>query len=132
MTTTHWRPVHSTKAVLEIFHAVKAAMRANDPIPLQAHVAEDYQGSDAGGRLHDRELMLTLYGAGGIKLEEFEVSEVETKSWAGTVLVSGKAFIRGAYGEHTFEHTLRFLDVYAERGAGWKLVASHVTDIVPS
>ena len=76
--------------------------------------------------------MLTLYGAGGIRLEEFEVSQVETKSWAGTVLISGKAFIRGAYGEHTFEHTLRFLDVYAERGAGWKLVASHVTDIVPS
>ena len=120
-------------AVFEVFHAIKAAMRANDPKPLQAHVAEDYQGSDAGaGRLHDRELMLTLYGAGGIGLEEFEVSEVETKSWAGTVLVSGKAFIRGAYGEHTFEHTLRFLDVYAERGAGWKLVASHVTDIVPS
>jgi hypothetical protein len=121
-----------TEVVLNAFYAIKAGMRANDVGPIRAYVAEDYQGSDAGGRLHDRELMLTLYGAGGIRLEEFEVSQVETKSWAGTVLISGKAFIRGAYGEHTFEHTLRFLDVYAERGAGWKLVASHVTDIVPS
>ena len=45
----HGRPVHSTKAVLEVFHAIKAAMRANDPKPLQAHVAEITDLARPGG-----------------------------------------------------------------------------------
>ncbi len=120
----------AVEAVLTLHESLRNAMLDNDPEPMRAHVAEDYAGSDASGMLHDRALMLTLYGPDGIKLSDFTSREVEAKAWPGTVLLSGKARIAGSYGEHTFEHDLRFLDVYAERGAGWKLVASHVTDLV--
>lgn len=118
--------------VREIFQAIRQAMLANDLETLGSFVANDYRGFDAGGRPHDRALMLGAYGHGGVKLEAFEVSELETRSWADTVLVMGIGRIRGNYGKIAFEHKLRFLDVYARRESAWKLVASHVADIAPA
>ena len=104
-------------------------MLANDLGPLRALVAKDYQGSDAGGRMHDRKGYLQAYGPGGVELEAFEVDDVETVSWSDAVLVRGTAEIQGRYGQHEFSHRLRFLDVYGRRDAGWQLLASHVCDI---
>jgi hypothetical protein len=117
--------------VLAIFEEIRQAMLNNDTAPLEKHVAEDYQGCDAGGRLHGRDLFLEAYGPGGVALETFEASGVETTSWSDTVLVRGSASIRGRYGEFDFDHALRFLDVYARRKGGWQLIASHVCDILP-
>ena len=117
--------------VLAIFEEIRQAMLDNDTAPLDEHVAEDYQGCDAGGRLHGRDLFLEAYGPGGVALEKFEASEVETISWSDTVLVRGSASICGRYGEFDFDHALRFLDVYTRREGQWKLIASHVCDILP-
>lgn len=117
------------EAVLGVFDQLRRAMLANDPGPLRALVAEDYRGSDAGGRVHDREGYLEAYEPGGVELDAFDVNEVETVAWSDAVLVRGAAEIRGRYGPHEFEHRLRFLDVYGQRGAGWQLLASHVCDI---
>ena len=119
----------SEELVLGVFHDLRRAMLANDAEVLQAHLADDYEGSDAGGRLHDKQQMIGAYGPGGVKLEAFDVSEVRTKAWNGTVLVLGVAFISGWAGDQEFQHDLRFLDVYASREAGWQIVASHVTDL---
>lgn len=115
--------------VLDLFHRIRLAMIANDIDVLKKYVGVDYTGSDANGLLHDREAMLAAYGPNAVKLESFEVAEVETKSWADTVLVSGLGWMKGSFEEHRFEHHLRFLDVYAKRKGTWKVVASHVTEI---
>lgn len=115
--------------VLGVFEKLRRAMLANDPEPMRALVADDYRGSDAGGRMHDREAYLEAYGPGGVELDAFEVDELETVAWSDAVLVRGTAEIQGRYGPHEFEHRLRFLDVYGQRDAGWRLLASHVCDI---
>jgi hypothetical protein len=115
--------------VLAVFSTIQQAMLSNDAEALLRHVAEDYRGVDAGGRAHGRDLMVNAYGPGGVGLDIFEVSEVETTAWEGTVLVSGNAWIHGTYRDIDFEHRLRFLDVHAHRGTSWQLVASQVTDI---
>lgn len=117
--------------VRSIFDRIRQAMLNNDVETLRTFVAEDYRGSDAGGRDHGRDHYLEAYGPGGVKLDEFGISDIDTTSWGDTVLVRGVATIRGRYGEHEFEHTLRFLDVYALRTENWQVVASHVCDIVP-
>lgn len=117
------------REVLELFEQLRTAMISNDLAPLEAHVAADYRGCDAGGRVHGRETYLEAYGPGGVELELFEVHDVHTKAWADTVLVTGRARLQGRYGEYDFGHDLRFLDVYARRGGAWQLVGSHVCDI---
>jgi hypothetical protein len=115
--------------VLQIFENIRRAMLANDSETLQRYVAENFCGSDAGGRPHGREEYLVAYGPGGVALDEFEVSGVETRSWADTVLVTGTTLIRGTYQDQEFEHRARFLDVYRFQNDAWQLVASSVTDI---
>ena len=95
------------KEALAIFDRIRAAMLENNPVPLQSYVAEDYQGCDAGGKVHGREMYLEAYGPGGVELDVFDVRDVETTSWAETVLVRGAAVIQGRYGEYEFEHDLR-------------------------
>ena len=123
------QPTSSEQQVLEIFERLREAMLSNDTDTLRSHVAEDYQGSDAGGHHHGREEYLAAYGPGGVALTTFDVSDLHTRAWSDTVLVSGIVVLRGAYGEHRFEHRSRFLDVYRLRDEVWQIVASSVTDI---
>jgi hypothetical protein len=71
-----------------------------------------------------------LNGLCGVNLEEFEASDIVTKSWEKTVIVSGNTKISGSWEEHKFEHLSRFMDVYAYRDSEWKLLASQITDYV--
>lgn len=114
--------------VMAVFETLRQAMLNQDAETISACVAEDYQGSDAGGVPHDRSAMLQAYGPGGVTLHTFDVSDVTVRSWPGTALVAGTTCLQGTYGSHVFEHDARFLDVYAKRGGRWQLVASHVTD----
>jgi hypothetical protein len=114
--------------ILAAFERIRSAMLANDADALRAAVAADYLGSDAGGRAHDREGMLAAYGPGGVRLELFEVPALEIRSWADTALLLGDARIRGSWGDQTFAHDLRFLDVYVRRDGAWLLIASHVAE----
>ena len=122
-------PSDPRSAVLKIFEEIRRAMLTNDAATLSRIVAEDYRGSDAGGRYHDRGQYLAAYGPGGVHLETFDVSDIQTTAWADTVLVSGVALIRGTYQYQSFEHSLRFLDAYRHRDGEWHLVASSATDI---
>jgi len=115
--------------VLDVFERIRRAMLSGRADEIREHVAEDYRGSDAGGQLHDRDLMLHLYGPGGIDLEVFDAPEVQVKNLGDTALLSGIASIRGEYHGVRFAHELRFLDVYVRRDSAWQLIASHVTDL---
>lgn len=119
-----------TQPVVEAFERVRAAMMALDTDPLRDLVAEDYEGSDARGRLHDRATLIEVYGPGGVELDVFEIEDRSVRLIGDTALVSGIATIHGHYGDVEFGHRLRFLDVYAERDGTWKVVASQVTDLV--
>ena len=123
-------PTNPRAEVLEIFDQIRGAMLTNDAAALGRLVADDYRGSDAGGHSHDRAQYLAAYGPGGVSLETFDVSELDTTAWTDTVLVTGVALIRGAYQDQRFEHRLRFLDAYRHRDGAWQLVASSATDIV--
>jgi hypothetical protein len=115
--------------VLDVFEKLRTAMLCNDIETLDRHVDPSYRGSDAGGRVHGRAEYLAAYGPGGVELKVFEVSDLETQAWPGTVLVSGIVELRGSYREKPFEHRSRFLDVYRRLDASWMLVASSVTDL---
>jgi ketosteroid isomerase-like protein len=116
--------------VLQIFEKIRQAMLDNDALTLGRYVAEDYCGSDAGGRPHGREEYLAAYGPGGVALAAFDVSDIHTKAWTDTVLVMGIAVIQGTYQGQHFEHRARFLDAYRQQDDTWRLVASSVTDVV--
>ena len=48
----------SESKVLQIFESLRQAMLSNDAETLRSHIAEDYHGSDVGGRAHGRDEFL--------------------------------------------------------------------------
>jgi len=90
--------------VSQVFENIRHAMLTNDARTLLLHVAEDYRGSDAGGREHGRDDFIAAYGPGGATLSKFDTSKLRTSAWADTVLIRGIVDLRGAYQGQEFAH----------------------------
>jgi ketosteroid isomerase-like protein len=116
----------------DLLHASAAVRRAlldNDVDALGRLVADDYCGFDPTGCRQDRPMLLEAYGPGGVQLLKYETSDVTTRIVGDVGLVMGLGALKGRYGDHTFEHNLRFLDVYVHRGSAWLLLVSQVTEL---
>ena len=121
--------MESSMTLLVAFASIREALLNNNVDALGELLAEDYCGFDRTGMEHDRDLMIQAYCPGGVQLDTYDASEITTRIIGDVGLIMGVGSISGSYDGQRFEHDLRFLDVYANRSGGWKVVASHVTDI---
>lgn len=115
--------------LLRAFENTRQALLRNDAVALARLLADDYCGVDPSGGKQDRTMMLHAYGPGGVQLHSYEASDVTTRIVGDVGLVMGVGTLSGSYGEHRFEHTLRFLDVYVYRASTWRLSVSQVTEV---
>ena len=113
----------------DAFNGIRDALRARDTEALTQLIAEDYQGFDLRGDPEDRKIILEVYRPGGAKLTTFEVEDLATRIIGDVGFVTGRGTIGGEYGEDTFEHTVRFMDVFARHGTTWRLIASQNTEL---
>lgn len=123
--------VTTTEDLLEASAAIRSALLNNDAEALGRLVADDYCGFDPTGVRQDRAMLLEAYGPGGVRLLEFETRDVTTRIVGDVGLVMGLGTLRGSYGDQTFQHDVRFLDVYVHRGSAWLLWVSQVTELQP-
>jgi len=123
--------VTTTEDLLEASAAIRHALLNNDAEALGRLVADDYCGFDPTGGRQDRAMLLEAYGPGGVRLLEFETRDVTTRIVGDVGLVMGLGTLRGSYGDQTFRHDVRFLDVYVHRGSAWLLWVSQVTELQP-
>jgi hypothetical protein len=118
-----------TEDLLKAFEETRRALLGNDADALARLLADDYWGVDPSGGKQDRAMMLRAYGPGGVHLDTYETSDVAARIVGDVGLVMGVGTLSGRYGEHHFEHNLRFLDVYVHRGSTWLLSVSQVTEV---
>lgn len=111
------------------FEQFREALLRCDSGALGELLAEDYRGVGPAGEPSDRKMILEVYRPGGVRLDVYEVEELETRSFGPVGLITGRGRIHGEYGGSEFEHRVRLVDVYVERGAGWQLVFSQVTPL---
>ena len=117
------------KEVLETYNRLKAALCTNNTVVLEKLYAEDYRGIDIRGQPHDRAVILKAYGKDGVSLEKFEEEDLRVHVFENIGIVTGKGFVRGRYGKESFEHDLRFCDIYVRRQDVWQVLYSHITQI---
>jgi ketosteroid isomerase-like protein len=117
--------------LLEASAAIRRALLDNDADSLLRLVADDYCGFDPTGGRQDRALLLEAYGPGGVRLLEYETCDITTRIVGDVGLVMGLGTLRGNWGDQTFRHDVRFLDVYVRRGSTWLLWTSQVTELQP-
>ena len=117
------------KEVLETYNRLKTALCENNTVALEKLYAEDYRGIDNRGQPHDRKLILNAYGKGGVTLEKFEEEDLLVQVIDSVGIVTGKGFVRGRYGKETFEHDLRFCDIYVRRHDVWQIIYAQATEL---
>ena len=121
----------TTEDLLEASAAIRSALLNNDAEALGRRVADDYCGFDPTGGRQDRAMLLQAYGPGGVRLLEYETRDMTTRIVGDVGLVMGLGTLRGSYADQTFQHDVRFLDVYVHRGSAWLLWVSQVTELQP-
>ena len=112
-----------------VFEKFRQALFRCDSDALRQMIAEDYRGFDPQGQPHDRNMILEAYRPGGVALDAYDVEELETQIIGTVGIVTGKGRIHGEYAGCGFEHLVRFVDVYIERGGCWQLYYSQVTPL---
>ena len=117
----------SKTELLSIFEKFKQALFHCDSAALRQMIAEDYQGFDPQGQPQGRNMILETYRPGGVKLDAYDVEELEARVIERVGIITGKGRIRGKYASHDFEHLVRFVDLYVQRGGQWQLYYSQVT-----
>ena len=119
----------SDEQLLLIFERFRKAMFDSDDKALQEMIAEDYRGFDPRGQPQDRKMILESFRPGGVKLDIYEVEDIETQIIGDVGMITGKGRIQGTYAEHKFAHHIRFLDLYVQRDGLWRLYLSQVTPL---
>lgn len=113
------------------FEQFQRALLRCDTGALGDLLADDYRGIGPRGEPSDRKMTLEAYRPGGVRLEVYEVAEVESRIFGPIGLITGEGRIHGEFGGTEFEHRVRFVDVYVDRGADWQLCYSQVTPLNP-
>ena len=113
------------------FDDFRDALFAQDVEALDGILATDYRGYNLRGRLEDRGVVLAAYAPGVVSLETFEVQELQVDVHGEVGIITGKGYVAGSYQGESWEHDLRFCDVYADRDGDWKLLLAHATPMEP-
>jgi len=111
------------------FERFKEALFDSDAEALREIIAEDYQGFDPQGQPQDMKMILEAYGPGGVRLDRYDVEDLETRIVGDVGIIMGRGCIRGRYADHEFEHRVRFLDMYIHREGAWRLYLTQVTPL---
>jgi len=121
--------VNPEERLLPAFESFRKALFDSDVGTLREMIAEDYRGFDPQGRPQDIEMILEAYRPGGVKLDRYDVEDVDARIVGDVGIVTGTGRIEGAFGEHRFGHHVRFLDLYIHRDGRWLLYLSSVTPL---
>lgn len=117
----------SEKQLLQAFDTLKKAMLDCNVQVLREMLTEEYRAIDPQGRFQDRNTTLEAYSPGGVKLDRYDVDDLEVRIVDTVGIITGTGRIQGTYAGDLFAHHLRFLDVYIHRDGRWRLSLSQVT-----
>lgn len=118
--------------LIKCSEAIRAALMANDQNALKALYMEDFQGFSLNGDVETLDLILEVYKPGGAKLTAYELVEQKDDVFGEVGIIRGTGYVKGSYGEHEFEHHIRFTDIYLYRNGTWKCYRSHATELAKS
>ncbi len=122
--------MNEKERLLQAFEAFRRALLDCDTGALDALIASDYRGFDPNGRPQGRDAILSAYRPGGVRLEAYDVEDLDARVVGEVGWITGAGRIGGAWGEHVFDHSVRFVDVYVRSGERWQLAYSQVTPLL--
>jgi ketosteroid isomerase-like protein len=104
--------------------ALVHAELAGDVETLDTLIADDFLGTDAVHGEFTKASILEGYRQGD-RVDHHEISDLDVRYVGSTVVMVGRARIRGRTAGGPYEVTMSFMDVWSWRAGGWSLVGAH-------
>jgi ketosteroid isomerase-like protein len=108
--------------VIELDRQRMAAMAAKDIARLNDLIADDLIYTHSSARLDTKASLIGNMQSGSTVYTEVTPSDVVAQDCGDTVVLTGKARIGVMSGGKPNAFTVRFTDVYANRGGKWQMV----------
>lgn len=91
-------------------------------------LADDWSVTDLTGRvLTKAEVLTEAFGSKDRKIVSMRIDDINVRPFGDWAIVTGRTRAAGEYQGKTAEVTLRFTDVFVNRGGRWQAVASQAT-----
>jgi ketosteroid isomerase-like protein len=124
-------PPADRESLLDAFHAVRDALLSNDTESLGELYDEDFRAHSVRGEVEGRGAVLEAFRPGGIRLEMFEIEDLEVEMIGEVGILTGLGLVSGRSDNTEFRHRVRFVDVFLRRDGRWRYHFSQSTEIVP-
>ncbi len=117
------------ESLLDAFRAVRDGLLSNDTEALEKLYADDFRSHSLRGEVEGRESVLEAFGPGGVRLDMFEVEDLEVEVFGEVGILTGLGSISGRFDKTGFRHRVRFVDVFLRRDGRWRYRFSQSTEI---
>lgn len=102
-----------------------AAYVRGDAEAISRYIANDASLTDPGGAVYTKNDLVNAVKAGDLKFETLDVSDVKTKVYGDTAVVTYSSKSKGTFKGQDVSGEERWTDVFVRRGGQWECVASH-------
>jgi len=115
--------------LLEAFRGVREALLSGDTGAIRELYAEDFRSHSLRGDVEGRDAVLAAFGPGGLKLDMFEVEDLEVEVFGDVGVLTGLGSVSGWLDRAEFRHRVRFVDIFVGRDGRWRYHFSQSTEI---
>lgn len=115
--------------LLAAFRGVREALLSGHAGAIRELYAEDFRSHSLRGDVEGRDAVLEAFGPGGVKLDMFEVEDLEVEVFGDVGVLTGLGSISGRYQRTEFRHRVRFVDIFVRRDGRWRYHFSQSTEI---
>ncbi len=120
----------SQSQVHDLLDRWAAAERTGDAETLDALLAADFKAIGPLGFILDKTGWLQRYRSGDLVNEEFEIDEVDARSYGSTAVVNAVQHQKAAHRGRSFPGNFRITVVAVESGGGWQIVNIQLSQLV--
>jgi len=103
------------------------AIVRKDRSAIEANMAEDFRQIDGQGNLESLQSFVDDLMSPDLVIHPYRVADFEIRMYGDVALLSGRTNMTGTDRSKPFASHYRYIDVYARRGAAWKIVSVQIS-----
>jgi ketosteroid isomerase-like protein len=104
----------------------KAIVR-KDRAAIEANMAEDFRQIDGDGDVLKKKQFVDELVSSDLTIHPYSVEDFEVRLYGDIALLSGRTRMTGSFKGKDFASDYRYIDVYARRDGGWRIVSVQIT-----
>lgn len=110
-------------------HAWDLAIVGKDRSAIEANMADDFRQIDGQGHVESRQSFVDDLLSPDLVIHPYRVEDFEIRLYGDVALLSGRTHMTGTFRSKPFASRYRYIDVYARRGAAWKIVSVQISPL---